>query len=182
MQKLKILQFIETILLVVIVVLPIRFFLFEPFFVIGESMEPNYHSFDYLIIDKISYRLRDPQRGDVVIFRPPNNPSVFYIKRIIGLPNERVVIQDGQIYIYNEQYPNGFLLEEPYLIGNIETPGNYDVKVEQDSYFVLGDNRDQSYDSRRWGFLPRKDIAGRVAFNLKPVSAFFRLIRASLAR
>lgn len=182
MKKLKALQFIETVLLVVIIVLPIRFFLFEPFFVIGESMEPNYHSFDYLIIDKISYRLRSPQRGDVIIFRPPNNPSVFYIKRVIGLPHERLIIQDGRVFIYNQQNPEGFLLEEPYLTGSAETPGNYKVEIGPDNYFVLGDNRQESYDSRRWGLLSTTDIIGKVAFNLKPVSVFFRLIKSGLAR
>ena len=181
MRKVKLFQFIETIFLVLIIVLPIRFLLFEPFFVVGESMEPTFHSLDYLIIDKISYRFREPHRSEVIIFRPPVNQSVFYIKRIIGLPNERINIKNGKITIFNKDHPDGFLLRDPDL-PNIQTPGEFSVQVKAGTYFVLGDNRDQSYDSRRWGLLPKKDVIGKVAFNLIPLSKVFRLVKSGFTK
>jgi signal peptidase I len=89
MNREYLLSLIEIVLLLVIVVLPIRFFLFEPFLVKGESMEPNFHNFDYLIVDKLTYHLRQPQRGEVIVFRPPFEDGVYYIKRIVGLPLEK---------------------------------------------------------------------------------------------
>ncbi|MCL4358467.1 MAG: signal peptidase I [Patescibacteria group bacterium] len=182
MRKLKLFQFLETLFLVLLIVLPIRFFLFEPFFVVGQSMEPTFHSFDYLIVDKISYRFEKPQRNDVIIFRPPVDPSVFYIKRVIGLPGDTVIIQNGHVYIQNKHHPQGYELQEPYLPSTDTTPGNGVFKVTAGHYFVLGDNRAASYDSRRWGLLPAQNIIGKVELNLVPISALFKIVRSGLAR
>ena len=123
-------------------------------------MEPNFYDSEYLIIDEISYRFEEPIRGDVVVFKYPKDNSQYYIKRIVGLPGEEVEIKDGKIYVINTQYPEGVEIDETYL--DIETPGDIKVIVPEDSYFVLGDNRTASSDSRVWGSLPRKNIIGKV--------------------
>src|SRR4030043_1009546 len=93
----------KIVILALLIVIPIRYFIFQPFFVRGQSMEPNFENGDYLIIDEISYRFRDPLRGEVVVFKYPNDPSQRYIKRIIGLPGETIEIQGGQITVLNEE-------------------------------------------------------------------------------
>jgi len=163
MNREYLLSLIEIVLLLVIVVLPIRFFLFEPFLVKGESMEPNFHNFDYLIVDKLTYSLRQPQRGEVIVFRPPVEDRVYYIKRIVGLPLEKLVIEESKITIFNKEHPQGFVLNEPYL-QNHYTAGKIEVNLGPDEYFVLGDNREVSYDSRKWGPVKRERIVGRVVF------------------
>jgi len=168
----NILSFIwETAKIVIIslaIIIPIRYFLFQPFFVRGASMEPNFESGEYLIVDEITYRFREPQRGEVVVFRYPEDPTQFYIKRIIGLPNETVRIEGGQVYIFNKENPQGFILEEPYLGDNDFTPGNIEVKLDENEYFVLGDNRQASSDSRRWGPVPDHYLIGRAFLRAWP--------------
>lgn len=164
MSKKYFLEILE-IVLILSFLLPIRIFLFEPFFVKGSSMEPNYYSFDYLIVDKISYHFTDPQRGDVVVFHPPFDNKVYYIKRIIGLPGERVVIKDSKIFIYSPENPQGKELKEPYLQEHY-TSGSKDITLGKDEYFVLGDNREISSDSRSWGPVKRERIIGKVIFHL----------------
>ncbi len=126
-------------------------------------MEPNFDDGQYLIIDELSYNLRLPARGEVVVFKYPVDPSQYYIKRIIGLPGETVEVADGQIKIINSEHPLGFVLDESkYLPAAISTYGEAKQALGQNEYFVLGDNRSASYDSRRWGVLPRKNITGKV--------------------
>ncbi|MDD2753376.1 MAG: signal peptidase I [Candidatus Portnoybacteria bacterium] len=152
------------------IILPVRYFLMQPFFVKGASMEPNFDDGQYLIIDELSYRLRQPQRGEVVVFRYPVDPTQFYIKRIIGLPGETVEVADGHIKIINNKHPLGFVLDEAmYLPAAILTYNNVKEALGQDEFFVLGDNRSASYDSRRWGPLPKKNITGRVLLRAWPV-------------
>lgn len=155
-----ILEVVKIILIVFIIVLPIRYFLFQPFFVSGASMEPNFSSGEYLLIDEISYRFKDPSRGEVVVFKCPTDSGNFFIKRIIGLPGETVEIKDGKIKIYNLQFPEGEILKESYI--QEETPGDIKVALKKNEYFVLGDNRDHSSDSRSWGPVPRENIIGRT--------------------
>jgi len=162
------LSLIEIVLLLVIVVLPIRFFLFEPFLVKGQSMEPNFHNFDYLIVDKLTYSLRKPQRGEVIVFRPPFNEGVYYIKRIVGIPLEKLVIEESKITVFNKEHPQGFVLNEDYLQDHY-TLGKIEVNLGPDEYFVLGDNREVSYDSRKWGPVKRERIVGRVVFQFSLV-------------
>ena len=159
---------LETILIAGGVVFLIRSFLFQPFFVEGSSMVPNFRDGDYLIIDEITYRFREPERGEVIVFKFQNS-SNYYIKRIIALPNETVKIESGKIWI---KKPNSsfVLLEEPYLKG-INTPGDYEVTLKDNEYFVLGDNRYASYDSRYWGPLERKKIIGLVRLRLWPINS-----------
>ncbi len=152
------------------IVLPIRYFLFQPFVVKGASMEPNYHTGDYLIVDEISYRFHTPERGDVIVFKYPYNPADRYIKRVIGLPGETVEIKDGQIYV-SENGKVSILNESGYLSDDfIKTWKNLDntspVTLKEGQYFVLGDNRNASSDSRRWGILPEQNIIGRSALQV----------------
>lgn len=152
------------------IVLPIRYFLFQPFVVKGASMEPNYTSGDYLIIDEISYRFSSPARGDVIVFKYPFNPADRYIKRIVGLPGETIEIKNGQIYI-SANNKISILNETYYLTENlIEDWKNLDdippTTLKEGEYFVLGDNRNASSDSRRWGALPAENIIGKSVLQI----------------
>ncbi|RJQ14572.1 signal peptidase I [Candidatus Parcubacteria bacterium] len=165
--------FWETIKIVVvalIIIIPMRAYVVQPFFVSGASMEPTFNNGDYLIVDEISYRFREPSRDEVVVFRFPQDPDQFYIKRIIGLPNEMVEIRDGDVYIYNEEHPEGFVADQNFFQKVGFTFGNLNVKLGSEEYFVLGDNRGASSDSRRWGPLKRDLIVGRVWLRALPVS------------
>lgn len=155
-------------LLIVIVVLPLRAFVISPFVVDGESMHPTFENLDYLIIDELTYRFSAPARGDVIVFRYPLNPSVFYIKRVIGLPGETVSINHGVVSI-KETDGISFTLSEPYVAAEDATYTN-SVTLGSGEYFVMGDNRPNSSDSRVWGPLPRQDIVGRVLLRLLPLS------------
>jgi len=150
-----------------IIVVPIRMFIAQPFVVSGESMFPTFNNGEYLIVDEISYIVGNPHRGDVIIFRYPNDTKKFFIKRIIGMPNEEISINNGKITIINTENPDGFVLDEPYIDEEFNTTLNY--KINNDEYFVLGDNRNRSSDSRVWGTLPSKLIIGRAYLRLLPI-------------
>ncbi|MBU4142920.1 signal peptidase I [Patescibacteria group bacterium] len=154
------------------IIIPVRYFLMQPFFVKGASMEPNFEDGQYLVIDELSYRFRNPERGEVVVFRYPPDPSQFYIKRVIGLPGETVEIADNRVKIYNSEHSLGFILDENnYLPPVIPTAGGEKQKLGPEEYFVMGDNRQASFDSRRWGVLPRANITGRVWLRAWPLPA-----------
>lgn len=160
--------------LALIFVLPIRFFIAQPFLVSGASMEPTFHTDEYLIVDQLTYHLEEPRRGDVVVFRYPKDPSKFFIKRIIGLPGDTITIAGKEVTITNTLYPEGILVQEPYV--HSMKPGSTITEIlGPGEYFVMGDNRDQSSDSRSWGVLQRDKIVGRAFLRLFPfteVSAF----------
>src|SRR3989338_5312321 len=138
------------------VVLPIRYFIVQPFIVRGASMEPNFENSEYLIIDEASYYFHGPKRGEVIVFRYPRDPKQFFIKRIVGLPGETIEIQNGRVVIYNSSYPEGFTLDEKYLYPqDLSTHPDARVGLSNSEYFVLGDNRDFSSDSRVWGALDK---------------------------
>lgn len=163
----------KILILALIIVLPIRYFLFQPFIVKGESMMPNYQNGNYLIVDEISYRFSEPKRGDVVIFNTsfiPGYQGDRFIKRIMALPGETIVIKDNKITITKD----GKELqvdESKYLVG-ADTQGDLKKILGQDEYFVMGDNRKYSFDSRIWGVLPRKEIVGKVFLRLLPINKF----------
>lgn len=161
----------EVVLIAVVTVFAIRTFLMQPFLVSGASMEPNFDTGNYLLVDELTYRLRAPERDEVVVFKYPNDPSVFYIKRIIALPGERIVLNNGEIKIFNGQHPEGFIPDEFYLDKNLKTLGNMDVTLDKNDYFVMGDNRSFSYDSRSWGPLPKDNIVGIVRLRLFPIES-----------
>ncbi|HEY4501417.1 MAG TPA: signal peptidase I [Candidatus Paceibacterota bacterium] len=154
-------------LLIVIVVIPIRVFVVSPFVVDGASMHPAFENLDYLIVDEIIYRFKTPSRGDVIVFRYPDDPSVFYIKRIIGLPNETLSINHGTVTVTTATGEK-LALTEPYIVNEDATYTSV-INVNSEEYFVMGDNRPNSSDSRFWGPLPKKNIIGRVDLRLLPV-------------
>ena len=160
-------ELIKIAIIAAVIVVPIRYFLFQPFFVMGQSMNPNFEQGDYLIIDEITYRFREPQRGEVIVFKSPQDPSQRFIKRIIGLPGETVEIKDGKITIY-KQGQTQILDESEYLLSDLTTSGDLFVNLGEKEYFVLGDNRDFSFDSRRFGSLSKDKIIGRVVFRAWP--------------
>ncbi|PIU99253.1 signal peptidase I [Candidatus Wolfebacteria bacterium CG03_land_8_20_14_0_80_36_15] len=171
---LSIWEIVEVGLIAVITVVAVRHFLVQPFVVSGRSMEPNFAHGDYLLTDEISYRYRTPQRGEVVVFRSPTDNKSFFIKRIIGLPNEKIVINDNKITIFNEESPEGIVLDEPYTnLVFSSAPvniGNLEISLKNEEYFVLGDNRLESFDSRAWGPLQKSAIVGLVRLRLWPIS------------
>jgi len=137
-------------------------------------MEPNFENRDYLIIDEISFRFREPKRGEVIVFKYPKNPSQRFIKRIVGLPGETIEIKDGGV-IVSQNDKSQVLDESFYLSENIFTAGNLKITLAENEYFVLGDNRGVAFDSRNWGPLPRKNIIGRVIFRLWPITALAKI-------
>ena len=158
---------IEVALIAIIAVFVIRTFLIQPFLVSGASMEPNFSSGDYLLIDELTYYFKEPERGDVVVFHYPGNESTFYIKRVIGLPGERLSFKDGRVIVFNVDHPGGGSLEETYLPQDLQTSGS-EVVLNEGTYFVMGDNRSFSFDSRSWGPLDKRKIVGVVRLRLWP--------------
>lgn len=159
-----IIESVKVILISLAIIIPVRYFLIQPFYVKGASMEPNFYDHEYLIIDEISYRFENPQRGDIIVFRYPRNPREFFIKRIVGLPGEKVEIKESKVFIYNDENLRGKALSEDYLDPGIQTSNNATVKLAEGEYFVLGDNRSSSLDSRTFGAVPEDFIIGRVWF------------------
>ncbi len=160
-------EFIRTGIIIVCIVIPIRMLVAQPFVVSGHSMSPTFIDKDYLIIDEISYRLEDPKRFEVIVFKNPNNTDVYFIKRIIGLPGETVDINGGKVVITNTDNPKGLTLEQPYVKN--ESIDKVHMTLADDQYFVMGDNRSASSDSRYWGALKRDLIVGRAFVRLFPL-------------
>lgn len=156
-------ELLETLLLALIIFLVINT-LTGRYKVYGQSMEPSLHDGQYLIASKITYWLHPPERGDIVVLQPPTGGEIPYIKRVIGLPQDSVEIQNGRVWV------NGIALNEPYISG----PPSYQKKitVQEDTYFVLGDNRNNSSDSHSWGLLPADNVVGKAVFTYWPLTAW----------
>lgn len=148
----------------------VRYFIFKPFYVQGQSMESTFFEKEYLIIDELTYRFREPVRGEVLVFRSPTKPDDFYLKRLIGLPGERIKLEDNKIIIYNDEYPQGVVLDEMYLDLGTETEGAETITLGPDQYYVLGDNREASFDSRRFGPIDTGAIVGKAWLRGYPFS------------
>jgi signal peptidase I len=146
------------------IIIPVRYFLIQPFYVKGASMEPSFFDHEYLIIDELSYRFNDPERGDIVVFRYPPDPKQYFIKRVVGLPGETIEVNEKGAKVYNDDHPNGFLLDESIYLGEDHktSPTKRTVTLKTNEYFVMGDNRASSLDSRFFGAVTRSDIVGRV--------------------
>jgi len=155
-------------IIAIAIVIPIRLFIAQPFVVSGSSMYPTFENGQYLIVDEISYKFKDPQRGDVVIFRYPNDIKKFFIKRIIGLPGEKININGSDVTIFNKENKNGLKLDQPY----VKNTSNNDLVLElkENEYYVMGDNRIASSDSRSWGPLEKKLIVGKAFLRLLPIN------------
>lgn len=160
-------ELLKFVVVAAVIVLPVRLFIAQPFIVSGESMSPTFENGEYLIVDELTYRLEEPKRGDVVIFHYPRNPSEFFIKRIIGLPGETVAIKDGEVSI-EQSDGTTIVLDEPY-VQNAGNGRETTYTVDENSYFVLGDNRPESSDSRVWGLMPKQNLIGRAFVRLLPV-------------
>jgi signal peptidase I len=182
-----ILEIIKIVAMAFIIIVPIRVFLFQPFFVQGASMEPNFEDKQYLIVNELGYKktvvdlggpnfldvepFKKIERQKAVVFRYPLDPSKFFIKRVIGLPGEKVEIKGGKVVIYNQDHPDGFDLDErQYLSQEVRTSGDMSVKLKDNEYFVMGDNRMFSSDSRSWGPVPEGDIIGKVLLRAWPLN------------
>ena len=157
-----ILEIIKVILISLAIIIPVRYFLIQPFYVKGASMEPNFFDHEYLIINEISYRLGGPERGDIIVFKYPRDTSQYFIKRIVGLPGETIQIKDGNVTVYNKDNSSGTTLTEKYLDSEVKTFGDRTVSLGSDEYFMLGDNRLASFDSRSFGPVKEKYIVGKV--------------------
>lgn len=169
---------LKLVALALLIVLPIRYFVFQPFIVSGQSMEPNYHSTDYLIVDEVSYRTRAPERGDVIVFKYPRNTAFKYIKRIIGLPGETVEIRNKEVYITSNGQTTK-LDESSYLPQSVMNAWVRMTEMEpvvlgEGQYFVMGDNRNNSSDSRVWGILPRGNIIGKTFYTVSVLGIMLR--------
>ncbi|MBI5139664.1 signal peptidase I [Candidatus Nomurabacteria bacterium] len=169
-QSLK--EWVEYILVVLLIVLPLRAFIIQPFIVSGSSMFPTFEDGNYLIVDEISYKLENPNRYDVVIFKYPDpnpeNKTKYYIKRIIGLPGETIIIDGSSVFIKNKENPDGFEIDQPYVKN--QAKNNLQIELKDSEYFVMGDNRSASSDSRSWGPLPKENLVGRALLRLLPIN------------
>ena len=171
-------EWVKVIFIALLIALPVRYFIAEPFIVSGASMDPTFETGQFLIVDRISYRLQAPARGDVIVFEYPNNPSVYYIKRIIGLPGETVTIKNGQVTItkpsdsnFTSMHPRGLIVDQTFIDSNHASYDNpQPTTLSSTDYFVMGDNRAQSSDSRAWGPLNKKFIIGKSFVRLFPLS------------
>ena len=170
-------------LIALIIVFLIRWLIADPFIVSGSSMVPTFENGDYLIIDELSYELGDPQRNDVVVFQYPGDPKndpnrnfilrffdpgKYFIKRVIGLPNETLDIKGNEVTITNGTHQQGFKLDQPFVKNGSDN--DIHIVLKSDEYFVLGDNRSGSSDSRAWGPVKRGFFTGRALFRLLPIN------------
>lgn len=169
-----IVELIQVVLISLAIIIPVRYFLVQPFYVKGASMEPSFYDREYLIIDELSFRFRNPSRGDIVVFRYPLDPSQFFIKRVIGLPGDRIRISGGKITIFNPENTQGIILDESKYLGSVFTAGEKTVTLRGDEYYLLGDNRNASMDSRVFGPVKRKLIIGRVWLRGWPIDRLGR--------
>jgi signal peptidase I len=161
-------ELVKLVLIAVVIVIPFRLFIAQPFVVDGASMDPTFEDGEYLIVDEFTYHFHGPKRGSVLIFRYPKDPSKYFIKRVIGLPGETVKLNEGKVTIINEAKPEGFTFNEPYVRYGRQDTATY--VLGEGEYFVMGDNRAGSADSRFWGPVPEGNIIGRPIFRLWPLS------------
>jgi len=164
--KNEIWEFLKLVIISLLIIIPFRLYIAQPFIVRGSSMDDTFYSGEYLIIDEVSYYFQEPTRGDVIVFHFPGDESKFFIKRIIGLPGDSVEIGADGIVIYNDENPEGFYLKEDYI--KDETIPSAYQELSDDEYYVMGDNRPFSSDSRHWGTLDRDLIVGRAWLRLWP--------------
>ncbi|MDI6820703.1 MAG: signal peptidase I [Patescibacteria group bacterium] len=160
-------EIVETVTIAIIAVFLVRTFVAQPFLVSGSSMEPTFDNGNYLLVDELVYRFREPQRGEVMVFKYPGDHRSYYIKRVIGLPGERLVIDRGTVTVFRNGEEK--ILQEPYL-GSVKTTEYVEMELGSGQYFVMGDNRNFSFDSRIWGPINHSDIMGLVRLRLWPIN------------
>lgn len=160
---LSFLEILEVVIVAVVSIYLVYSFIAQPFKVDGKSMEPNFSTGDYLVVDEITYRFRGPVRGEVIVLRNPTNESEFFIKRVIGLPGEQILISDSKVFV------DGQRIDETYLPGNIAMSDTPPFELGESEFFVMGDNRQSSFDSRNWGPLEKNQIVGVVRLRFWPL-------------
>lgn len=169
-------ELLKVLVISLVIILPVRYYVIQPFYVVGASMEPNLHDYQYIVIDEISYRFRDVARGEIVVLKNVDNQRQYLIKRVIGLPGEQVEITPaGNVVITNTAFPDGLILTEEYLGQEIETHGVNSWQLKDHEYFAMGDNRSASLDSRIFGPITQENIVGRAwvrAWPLKQMTHF----------
>lgn len=159
-----------------VVVFAIAFFLFlyllvfQPHKIKGSSMDPNFKDGEYLLTDKVTYRFNEPKRGDVIVFKAPGLEGEEFIKRIIGLPGEEISISQSNIYIDGKVLNEKYIGPDKFTGSGAFLTENENVLVPEGNYFVVGDNRPHSSDSRSWGFVPKEDISGKAWFVYWPIN------------
>ena len=158
---------VKILFLAVVLVEVVRLFVAQPFVVSGDSMVPTFYPNDYVVIDELTYELHKPQRGDIIIFHYPLDPSIYFIKRLIGLPGDTVMVDNGSVFVQSGTSTQR-LLTEPYLEAGVPKIETGTTTLGPDEYFVLGDNRNSSFDSRVWGPVPGRYIVGRAFVRLFP--------------
>ena len=174
-----ILDLLESFVIALLIFVVMYTFVAQPHRVSGDSMLPNFHDREFILTEKVSYRFSSPKRGDVIVLKYPENPDADYIKRIIGLPNEKLLISNGTIFINDEP------ISEIYLPRSLNTNGSSIIKegvaytIPDDEYVVMGDNRNKSSDSRSWGTVPEKLIVGKAFFVYWPMTDFGFVTMAS---
>lgn len=161
-------EFVRYAIIALLIVIPFRIFIAQPYVVSGASMDPTFKDADYLIVDQLSKRFGEPTRESVVIIRYPKDPSKFFIKRLIAFPNEKVFINDGVVTVFNDTHPKGILIKDSFVV--YKKSENLSTQLGKDEYFVMGDNRAGSSDSRIWGPVPKKYIIGRPIIRLIPLN------------
>lgn len=165
-------DFLETIVVALSIFVVVYLFLFQPHEIKGNSMEPNFHNNEYILTDKISYRFREPQRGEVIIFKAPGNPDVDYIKRIIGLAGDKVKVLNGKVYVNDQQLPEAYLAESTPLLPASSMQEGIPISVPEGELFAMGDNRPHSSDSREFGPIPISSIIGKAFLRYWPINQF----------
>lgn len=163
-------EIVKLALISLLIVVPFRLYIAQPFVVEGASMYPTFKNGNYLIVDEVTYHFKAPVRGSVLVFKYPKDPSKSFIKRVIGLPGEIITIKEGKVTIVNNENPKGITLDEPYI--QLTKDDNLSFTLAEGEYFVMGDNRAQSADSRLWGPVPEDDIIGRPLFRVVPFGFF----------
>ena len=157
-------EIIESIVIAVILAVVIRMFIIEPFYIPSGSMEPTLLINDRIIVSKVSYYFNEPERGDIVVFKYPKDPERNFVKRLIGKPGEVIELRDSKLYVDGKQVAQNFLPP------GLEYPDYGPIKVPEGQYFMLGDNRNNSEDSRYWGTLPEENIIGKAVVIYWPLN------------
>jgi signal peptidase I len=165
-------EYFQIIFIFLIVFAIIYFFVGQLFEVVGNSMLPTFQDKEQLVAEKISINTSNMKRGDVIIFKNINENNRLLIKRIVGLPEESIRIQDGKVFINEEELSEDYLKDDTVTIGKRVLEEGLEYKIPEDSYVVMGDNREESNDSREWGYVKKENIVGKVVLVYYPLQNF----------
>lgn len=159
---------LESIVVALAIFVVVYLFLFQPHQVKGASMDPNFHDGEYILTNKFQYHFDEPKRGDVIVFKSPQNPDIDYIKRIIGLPGDKVALRNNHFYVNSKELPESYIAPELFTYNGSYLREGMEILVPENHYFVVGDNRPRSSDSREWGPIEKSAIIGKSQFRYWP--------------